>query len=345
MGLDQRPLTISVVVPVYNRAAVVREAIDSVLSQTRRPDEIIVVDDGSTDDTPKVLAEYGDRIRCLHKPNGGAASARNLGVRHAKGDWIAFLDSDDIWLPSHLADLEAVLNRHPDLVWACSNRLDQTTAGGELREPCERGLIERFVNSEGIIEDYYGAVAVVLPIGTPGYLIRRDVLLDEGGFDETLAHGEDMDLWWRIAAHHYRIGFAWPASWVYRRYGADSLTRIHGHDVPGLMRLLERHLELARQANRGQAFKPLAIRLANLAAYMAFEVGNIEVMRCLSAKHSHLLRREPRLLVWLSVLSPTFGYRFCRRIRRLGLRFWVVLRPWIRGQQSRTAAMVRSDSC
>src|SRR6185295_2750617 len=93
---------ISVVVPTYNRARLVVRAVESVLAQTRPPDELIVVDDGSTDDTPAALARFGDRVRLVSQRNAGAAAARNNGLALASRPWAAFLDSDDVWVPDHL---------------------------------------------------------------------------------------------------------------------------------------------------------------------------------------------------------------------------------------------------
>ena len=98
-----KTFTISVIIPTYNRAHCVSEAIDSVLAQDPPADEVIVIDDGSTDSTPEVLAGYGDRITVVQQPNAGAGAARTAGLRHASGDWITFLDSDDLWYPGRLA--------------------------------------------------------------------------------------------------------------------------------------------------------------------------------------------------------------------------------------------------
>ncbi|MDR5708499.1 MAG: glycosyltransferase family 2 protein, partial [Armatimonadota bacterium] len=94
--------TVSLVIPAHNAEAYLREALDSVFAQTRPPDEVIVVDDGSLDRTPEIAASYGDRVRLVRQPNRGEAAARNTGVRVAQGELIAFLDADDAWLPGYL---------------------------------------------------------------------------------------------------------------------------------------------------------------------------------------------------------------------------------------------------
>ncbi|MDD1679226.1 MAG: glycosyltransferase, partial [Methanomicrobiales archaeon] len=99
---SQKTPSVSVVIATYNRAALLGETIESVLKQRFRDFEIIVVDDGSTDGTQEVLKTYGDKIRCFHQENRGPSAARNLGIRQARGRWIAIQDSDDLCAPDHL---------------------------------------------------------------------------------------------------------------------------------------------------------------------------------------------------------------------------------------------------
>jgi glycosyltransferase involved in cell wall biosynthesis len=121
---------ISVVIPTYNSAAVLADAVDSILTQTRPADEIIVVDDGSTDGTAEVCGAYGDKIRYIRQANQGASIARNAGISAARGDWLAFLDADDVWEPRKLELQLAALDQHPEadfavtaaLVWSPNDR-------------------------------------------------------------------------------------------------------------------------------------------------------------------------------------------------------------------------------
>ena len=110
---------ISVVIPAYNHGRFLREAIDSVLAQTYAPLEIIVVDDGSTDDTEQIVRSYGDRVRYIRQQNAGVGAARNNGIANARGEYVAFLDSDDLWLPEKLAVQVEYMRRHPECA-ACA---------------------------------------------------------------------------------------------------------------------------------------------------------------------------------------------------------------------------------
>src|SRR6266849_2125713 len=108
-------LTVTTIIPAYKAAKTIGRALESVFAQTRLPDEILVVDDGSPDDLAGAVASYGSRIRLIRKPNGGAASARNRGIDEAQGDLIAFLDADDTWESTKLERHLQVFQRHPEI--------------------------------------------------------------------------------------------------------------------------------------------------------------------------------------------------------------------------------------
>ncbi|MHC4386164.1 MAG: glycosyltransferase family 2 protein, partial [Planctomycetota bacterium] len=107
-------MKISVVIPAYNIEDYIERAIDSVLAQTRQPEEIIVVDDGSTDATAQKIKAYGDQVRYIHQANKGLSGARNTGIRQAQNEWVAFLDGDDEWLPEKLQLQSELLTRNPE---------------------------------------------------------------------------------------------------------------------------------------------------------------------------------------------------------------------------------------
>jgi glycosyltransferase involved in cell wall biosynthesis len=114
-------MKISAVIPAYNCEAHIARAIDSVLNQTHPADEIIIVDDGSSDDTVQAVRSYGDKVTLIQQENAGASAARNTGIEAATGNWIAFLDADDEWLPDMLQRQTDILTQHPHLVWTTGN--------------------------------------------------------------------------------------------------------------------------------------------------------------------------------------------------------------------------------
>ncbi len=189
------PMRISVIIPVYNREIQIRQAVDSVLQQTRPADEIIVVDDGSTDATPDVLESYDDIIYVVRQENQGVSSARNRGIEHASGNWIALLDSDDEWLPDKLARQEAWLKDHHNF------RICQTEEiwirNGKRVNPMKK---HRKLHGDIFIP------GLKLCLVSPSAVIFERSLIEEVGmFDESLPVCEDYDLWLRVSMK-YPIG-------------------------------------------------------------------------------------------------------------------------------------------
>lgn len=188
---------VTVVIPAYNAAWCVRRAIDSVLAQSWSDYELVVVDDGSTDDTAAILAGYGSALRVVRQANAGLSAARNAGIKAAEGDWIAFLDADDWWLPEKLAAQMAVIASKPDIGF-CSTSADVVSPEGAHLETWSHGGLHG-----NILPDLFGANAGVSGSGS-AVLARRDLLVQCGGFDTTLRSVEDIDMWMRLAAvTHY----------------------------------------------------------------------------------------------------------------------------------------------
>lgn len=186
---------VSVVIPTYNYGRFVARAIDSVLAQSYSPIECIVVDDGSTDDTPQVLARYGDRIRVIRQENRGLSAARNVGIRAARGGYIGLLDADDRWKPDKTARQVAVLEAEP-AVGAVGCAVEITD---EISPP--QAMAARRIASHlpGRLRGIALRSFWVEGSGS-GALIPRGVFDVVGLFDEELRAAEDWDMWLRIAA-------------------------------------------------------------------------------------------------------------------------------------------------
>jgi glycosyltransferase involved in cell wall biosynthesis len=185
----------SVVIATFDHARYVGAAIESALAQTLPGVEVVVVDDGSTDDTASVLARYGDRIRVVRQPNRGLAAARNAGVALARGHAIAFLDADDVIAPGKLAAQVAVLEREPAVGWTYCDveirrpgRRRATTASARFRYAGRR--LDGALFGELVHGNFIPAIAP---------LVRRQALDAAGPFDETLTALEDWDLWLRLS--------------------------------------------------------------------------------------------------------------------------------------------------
>lgn len=190
---------VSVIIPAYNQANFLDNAIQSVYAQTYRDYEIVVVDDGSTDDTATVAQRHGERIRYLHQENRGLAGARNTGIRAASGELVALLDSDDTWLPDYLLTMVMLANRHPEAsVFYCAARcMDE---GG-------RPLSQIVGTSAKDITDLYWVLLRSNFLIPSTITMRRSVVEQAGMFDQGFRSCEDWDLWLRLLqSKHTFIG-------------------------------------------------------------------------------------------------------------------------------------------
>ncbi len=186
---------ISIIIPTYNRRDHITTALNSVLAQTYTDYEIIIVDDGSTDDTQQVLNSYQGKIRYFYQGNRGIPATRNKGIREAHGNYIAFLDSDDYWLPHKLERQIECFRENPDYGMVAS-RCSSYTPDGTFREKNRPG------KSGWILIDLFKANF----IRTSSAIIKKACFDKVGLFDESLLQVQEYDLWMRIA-QHYPIGF------------------------------------------------------------------------------------------------------------------------------------------
>jgi glycosyltransferase involved in cell wall biosynthesis len=185
---------VSVIIPAFNASKTIERALLSVLAQTRPADEIIVVDDGSSDDTLTVLEQYRSQIVLRSQPNAGASAARNHAARIATGDVIAFLDSDDVWHPRKIEIQLAALENEPDFAVSWTDSISIAEAGFSafdmntlaVQTPPRIRIIDNF--NEIFLNPYFG---------TPNVMMRRAHFARCGGFDESLSTAEDVDLWIR----------------------------------------------------------------------------------------------------------------------------------------------------
>jgi len=186
---------VSLIIATFNHARFLGAAIDSALAQTLGAVDVIVVDDGSTDDTPSVLARYAGRVRVLRQPNRGLAAARNAGLAAARGTYVAFLDADDVMAPTKLAAQLEMLERSPTIGWTYCDVLIETVATRTTVTASERfGYGARALDGWLFPELIHGNF---IPAIAP--MIRRTALDAAGGFDERLTALEDWDMWLRLS--------------------------------------------------------------------------------------------------------------------------------------------------
>lgn len=199
--------TVSVIIPTYNRAHLIGRAIDSVLNQTFQDFEIIVIDDGSTDNTDEVVKYFNDpRIRYIrHEQNCGGSAARNTGIMTTHSEYIAFLDSDDEWLPEKLELQLAVMVESDDATAVCYSGYIRVGGDGERRvyKPFYRGRI----HTAELWEDRVSPTSAVM--------VRRDCLVKAGGFDERLPARQDYAMWLELSRYYEFAIVAEPLVLIY----------------------------------------------------------------------------------------------------------------------------------
>jgi len=194
MAVNDTPL-VTVVIPTFNRANFVRQAIESVLQQRFQDYELIVVDDGSTDGTRAVIESLGPRVRYLYQSNQGAAAARNFGVRHARAPWIAFQDSDDLCAPDHLESLYGYVRDHPDcgMVFGNGAYLDGPQHNRNTIIPAKKS---RHLEATGVtLQDLFAKSIVRLQAS----IILKSAYDAVGGMDDSLRICHDLDLFFRLS--------------------------------------------------------------------------------------------------------------------------------------------------
>lgn len=193
--------TVSVIIPAYNAAEYIGETLDSVYAQTFSDFEVIVVNDGSpdTEDLERALARFPPSLRYLTQENSGAAAARNTGIRAAEGEFVAFLDADDTWLPAFLEkQVELLSRRQADVVWADALIYGDSPLSGRTFMQVQPSHGE--VTPESLL-------SVKVTVLTSTVVSRRQPVLDVGLFDVSLRRGQDFELWLRLARHGVRFAY------------------------------------------------------------------------------------------------------------------------------------------
>lgn len=189
---------VSVVISTYNHASFIAESIDSVLAQTYRDFEVIVIDDGSTDNTEEVLKPYLDRIRLIKQENSGLPVARNAGIKEAKGEYIAFQDSDDIWLPDKLEKQMKYLEKNPHFDLVCGNGISFGNEGNTERLLVRNKRL-RAIEKEGVTLKNTYRKSRLFP---STWVIKKKVLEELGGFDTIFRTGQDVEFTYRFLLKH-----------------------------------------------------------------------------------------------------------------------------------------------
>lgn len=250
---------VDIIIPAYNAARYLPAAIESVEAQTFADWRILLVDDGSTDNTPEVLAPFidrlGPRLKYIRKPNGGLPAARNTAIHNSSAEFLALLDADDVWLPCRLAESLACFENRPQvgLAYGFNARID---AEGKVIDTFDR----RQKHGEGRIAPYIYMRKVDLPC--PTITFRRKCVEEVGPFDEKMRATEDRDLWFRIALR-YEVALA-PKVIALYRMSAGSMSTDPTRMLNAQLQFIEKHYGapgcgvFARRIALGRVYKQLA---------------------------------------------------------------------------------------
>jgi glycosyltransferase involved in cell wall biosynthesis len=230
---------VTVVIPTYNRAHLVKDAVESVLNQTYQNFELIVIDDGSTDNTKEVLAVYKDKLTYIYQENQGRSAARNHGIKLAQGEYIAFLDSDDAWFLDKLERQVPVLeSTPPDVVlvhgYKCIvDKNLQPLLGWELKLRKLYSLAEK---GEETYENYLYFNCIF----TSAILVRRTAIIEIDGYDASIGSLEDFDLYLRLLLKNYDFAFISEPPVIKYRWHEDNTDK--GSSNFGYLQVYEKHL-------------------------------------------------------------------------------------------------------
>jgi glycosyltransferase involved in cell wall biosynthesis len=200
----------SVIIPLYNKEQYIKRTILSVLNQTFSNFEIIIIDDGSTDNSVNIINSIdSDKIRLISQKNAGPSSARNRGIVEAQGDYLAFLDADDEWLFNKLEKHQILHRDNPDLIWSCSSYNILKDSGSK---------VVKYSKEDTIIEDAIDGIIDGLPLSSISIVIKKIALMEiDLKFNEKFKHSEDREMWYKLACYHPKIGYIRDSLAVYNR--------------------------------------------------------------------------------------------------------------------------------
>lgn len=298
-------MRLSIVIPLYNKAKWIERAIDSVLNQTFQDFEIIVVDDGSTDGSDKIVENINDvRIRLIRQQNAGASAARNTGIKESQGELIAFLDADDWWVSNKIEKQYELLYELPFLVWVASGFDAIHLNTKKIKYPLTNGY-KQLLSNRRCFEDFYVAALSGVIFFTTTMIIKKNIFDEVGLFDTSMKIGEDRDLWYRIAEKYPQIGYVDASLAIYDERNEGTLTKSQTSYSEDMRKVIEKHTDPSVCFNKSNT-KHLFLRKEILRALRhcarLYEKENI---RYFLKKYKHWLPTKYFLIYGVLATLPT----------------------------------------
>ena len=233
------PFLVSIIIPAYNAGDFIQDTIESALRQTYYPIEIVVIDDGSQDDTINIALNYKEKVKVICQKNYGPAAARNKGIQESQGDFIAFLDADDIWTQDKIQSQVNILENNLDIGLLCSDMIDfEGSKIDQLSHFKKNKLNQEYFQHKLLVKDAFRKIFYRNFVSTPTVLMRKALVNKIGFFPEEFRYAEDY-LYWLRAARHAHIGYQ-SSIFVYRRRHRFNLTNDPGFQVKHRVAILDR---------------------------------------------------------------------------------------------------------
>ena len=300
----------SVIIPTFNRAALLRQALFSVFQQEFRDFEVIVVDDGSTEDIPAVVKSLDHPVTLVRQRNAGPGAARNRGISLASGQYVVFLDSDDLWFPWTLAAYSEVLSseQRPAIIQGC---------GIQFSNPTELAVHSRLATEYASFADFYSTSRVPLWVGSGALAIRRDYFLATNGFCAGTANAEDLDLLLQMGIAKGFCVLRQPHTFGYRQHPGNSSSDID-RTLKGIKRLINNERAGCYPGGLEREFERLAIltrfvRPPSLNALANDRFRDAVTLYCTSLPwHVRLLRVKYLVGFWVHACYRVLRLLLCR---------------------------------
>jgi cellulose synthase/poly-beta-1,6-N-acetylglucosamine synthase-like glycosyltransferase len=312
-ALAQQSPLVSVIIPAFNAAGHVRAALDSVFAQSHTDFEVILINDGSpdTEQLEQVIQPYISRIIYLTRQNGGPSAARNSGIQRARGEWLAFLDSDDVWLPQYLAEQIKFLREDPalDMVYCDAILAGNAAEGKTFMQICP---------SSGPVT-FQSLLVEQTQVITSGTVVRRQNVMAAGLFDENIRCSEDHDLWLRIVYAGSKIAYQREAL-LRRNMRADSQGAVAENLLAGEIQSLEKLQQTLDLDSHTSAM--LADRLKKIKATHAFVEGKAFLLAQEPSKARESLQRAHTLAPSIKLRVLMMGLRIAPSLTVRAARFW-----------------------
>ena len=288
---------VSVVIPAYNCARFLEDAVKSVLAQKYENFELIIIDDGSTDETVEVISRFSGPVRCIRQQNQGRAQARNVGLRNATGVYIAFLDADDIWEPDHLARSVQFLETHPS-IGLVHGEVKAIDADGQ--ELVHKSLLRIYRQERKRRGDYF-SLLFCYAIFSSAVVFRRVCLERTGFFDPAFQICEDYEWYLRFSLYSQIGLMEKPSTAKYRLHSGNVVSQYDPKTIAKTyVAILGKHLQLIDEKYTGENYRKFRSRiLMKLAEFQLTDLGKSEARNLLL----EALRLDPRVIFNFDLLK------------------------------------------